>query len=226
VNLVNLDGLTIIGPGSEWFWSAASGIVLAVTFLAIYRQLRVQSAAAAVAQIEAMTAPSEKLLRHGLVLLEAFKANPIIRTPLPEGAAAWVENHFERQATLARKGFMNVDLLLDLDSSNWQTWWWLLEPDVRMSRERSGDPHVLENFEWLARAATEFDRRRGQQPPSEEYILGSLDRWTSWFEDQIRVEVEVRSDVMPQRLPADHADSPTDVVVRGARVDSPALSEA
>ena len=161
-----------------------SGIVLAVTFVALYRQLRVQASAAALAQIEAMTAPSEKWNRHALVLMHAFKENPTVRTPLPEGASAWVENHFERQATLARKGFINVDLLLDLDSGSWQMWWWLLEPDVRMSRARSADPRILENVEWLAGRARAFDLRQGQQPPTEEFILGSLDRWSMWLEEQ------------------------------------------
>ncbi len=42
MNLVNTDGLVLLGPGSEWLWTAVSGIVLAGTFLAIYRQLRLQ----------------------------------------------------------------------------------------------------------------------------------------------------------------------------------------
>jgi hypothetical protein len=37
VKLINTDGLACIGPGSEWFWTAISGLVLAITFLAIYR---------------------------------------------------------------------------------------------------------------------------------------------------------------------------------------------
>jgi hypothetical protein len=42
VVLINTEGSALIGPGSEWFWTAVSGAVLAVTFLAIYRQLRLQ----------------------------------------------------------------------------------------------------------------------------------------------------------------------------------------
>jgi len=42
VTLINTDGMSFIGPGSEWFWTAVSGIVLAGTGVAIYRQLRVQ----------------------------------------------------------------------------------------------------------------------------------------------------------------------------------------
>ena len=47
VKFSNTDGMAFIGPGSEWFWTAVSGIVLAITFIAItfiaiYRQLRGQ----------------------------------------------------------------------------------------------------------------------------------------------------------------------------------------
>lgn len=42
MNLVNTDGLVLLGPGSEWLWTAVSGIVLAGTFIALYRQLRLQ----------------------------------------------------------------------------------------------------------------------------------------------------------------------------------------
>jgi hypothetical protein len=42
VNLVNTDGLAIFGPGSEWFWTMLQFIALAITFYAIYRQLRAQ----------------------------------------------------------------------------------------------------------------------------------------------------------------------------------------
>jgi hypothetical protein len=34
--------MNIIGPGSEWFWTALQFTALAVTFIAIYRQLRTQ----------------------------------------------------------------------------------------------------------------------------------------------------------------------------------------
>jgi hypothetical protein len=47
VKLINTDGMALIGPGSEWFWTAVTGVVLAVTFLAIYRQLRAQQMQAA-----------------------------------------------------------------------------------------------------------------------------------------------------------------------------------
>jgi hypothetical protein len=42
VDLINTDGLAIFGPGSEWFWTMLQFTALTVTFVAIYRQLRVQ----------------------------------------------------------------------------------------------------------------------------------------------------------------------------------------
>jgi hypothetical protein len=42
VKLINTDGLALIGPGSEWFWTALQFTALAITFFAIYRQLRAQ----------------------------------------------------------------------------------------------------------------------------------------------------------------------------------------
>ena len=42
MNLVNTDGLAIFGPGSEWFWTMLQFTALAITFYAIYRQLRAQ----------------------------------------------------------------------------------------------------------------------------------------------------------------------------------------
>jgi hypothetical protein len=42
MKLINTDGLALIGPGSEWFWTALQFTALAITFFAIYRQLATQ----------------------------------------------------------------------------------------------------------------------------------------------------------------------------------------
>ena len=42
MNLVNTEGVAIFGPGSEWFWTMLQFTALAITFYAIYRQLRTQ----------------------------------------------------------------------------------------------------------------------------------------------------------------------------------------
>ena len=42
MKLINTHGLALIGPGSEWFWTALQFTALAITFVAIYRQLGTQ----------------------------------------------------------------------------------------------------------------------------------------------------------------------------------------
>jgi hypothetical protein len=49
------EPIVLIGPGSEWFWTAVSGLVLAVTFLAIWRQLRLARSANAFEQLDRFT---------------------------------------------------------------------------------------------------------------------------------------------------------------------------
>lgn len=66
MKLVNLDGLALVGPGSEWFWSMLQFVVVTVTLYAIYRQIRLQSASAAIEQAAA--------LQHDLALVRAIDA--------------------------------------------------------------------------------------------------------------------------------------------------------
>ena len=42
MTFINTNGMAFIGPGSEWFWTALQFTALALTFVALYRQLRAQ----------------------------------------------------------------------------------------------------------------------------------------------------------------------------------------
>jgi hypothetical protein len=64
VTLINNDGMAFIGPGSEWFWTAVSGLILAVTFIAIYRQLRAQASTRAFELLEAYVREGESESFH------------------------------------------------------------------------------------------------------------------------------------------------------------------
>jgi hypothetical protein len=72
VTLINTDGLALIGPGSEWIWTALQFTALAITFVAIYRQLQGQRV-----QMEENT----KLLRsqaHNNALLLSQRARELL----------------------------------------------------------------------------------------------------------------------------------------------------
>lgn len=64
MTLINTEGLALIGPGSEWFWTALQFTALAITFVAIYRQLQAQHV-----QMEENTKLLRSQAHHNALLL-------------------------------------------------------------------------------------------------------------------------------------------------------------
>ena len=151
MKFINTDGMAFIGPGSEWFWTALSGIVLAVTFIAIYRQLRLQRSQGAIEQIDAFNREwnSERLLSYRLNVLIALQdgTDP---AHLPGTAAQTLGDYWEVIGTLTRAGHLDRRLLWDSIGNVCQMWWGYLGPYDRAVRARLGDPRFYANFEWLA----------------------------------------------------------------------------
>lgn len=104
--------MPLIGPGSEWFWSALSGIVLAVTLVALYRQLRLQANATAIEELTAFETEwvSERLDRSKLAMFRELRAGTDA-AHLPEGPAWPVFYFWERIGLLAKSRHLDVELL-------------------------------------------------------------------------------------------------------------------
>lgn len=193
--LINLQGLTVIGPGSEWFWGAVSGIVLAVTFVAIYRQLRLQRGQAAIEQLEAFEREysSERLLRCRLALARAERDG---RAPadLPQDIGAPVLNYWERVASLARHGYLDLDLLWEGGSGFWCYRDWLrLEPSITKGRVDDSNPEVGIHFEWLAGTMAARAPKFGVRLPTRADIVNELPTSIATLESLIRLEVQLRT---------------------------------
>jgi hypothetical protein len=202
VTLINTDGMSFIGPGSEWFWTALSGIVLAVTFLAIYRQLAMARSAGARDQLGAFTREwnSERMLRHRLALLVAARDEPG-RADLPEGSALAVGDFWEGVAALARAGHQDDETLLNVMGPMCQSYWGILSPWVRQIQAETG-VSVLGDLEWLASLAAEGDRRRGAPVITTEMTASRLPVWITRLQDMIQVEESLRTVMVatPQTL--------------------------
>jgi hypothetical protein len=162
VQLINTEGLALIGPGSEWFWTALSGIVLAVTFLAIYRQLRLQSSAGAIEQATALARDwnSELLHRSRLSVLLALR-DRVAQANAPQQPPVEVGNFWERVGFLVRSGHIDRRIVYAYLGSTVRLWWALLTPNTRRLRELQQDQAVYEHFEWLAELMTRLDLQAG-----------------------------------------------------------------
>jgi hypothetical protein len=162
VKFINLDGAVLIGPGSEWFWTAISGIVLVATLVAIYHQLRLQRAATTFEQARNLAAEweSERMLRARLGVLSAASEGPgPVRVPI--SAAATVANYWEAVGALAKAGHVDLEHVEGLAC---RLFWARLNAFgfIQLGRERANDPEILANFEWLAEKFAERERRAGR----------------------------------------------------------------
>jgi hypothetical protein len=206
VKLINTDGMAFIGPGSEWFWTALSGLVLAVTFLAIYRQLRLQRSQAAIDQLELRLREntSERLIRARLEINLALR-DGVDRADLPEAAADAIANYWEKVGSLVRSGHIDAKGVWDFGGNQCRFWWELLTPYIRRMRVEEEDSRLYEYFEGLARTMAEMDRQNGVTMVYDEArLLGSLDERIATFQSQLRVEQALRSVIMvlPEAAPA------------------------
>ena len=148
MRFINTDGLSFLGPGSEWFWTALSGIVLAVTFLAIYRQLRLQGSAAARGQLNEVSQEwgSERMLRMRLAACQS-----LLDGTLDDASVTWDTcNFWESVGTLAREGHLNMRVMKTLLGANVTWWWTLMGPEYARVRNENAAPELWEDFEWLA----------------------------------------------------------------------------
>lgn len=227
MTVVNTAGMSFIGPGSEWFWAALSGIVTMVTLLAIWRQLRIQRNEASIAQVESFARElfSERALHHRLAIHVAARegTDP---ARLPEGAAVWLANYWEGMATLARRGHLDSRLIWSTAGQLCQIWWLVLAPWIGRVRADFGEDSYPD-FEWMARTMREMDERAGSPRVALLTDPASLDRFIARLREQLRVEQSLRTVIIapPEAMTAPSASAAAPSVAPAADVpatDAPA----
>ena len=174
MTIINTDGMSFIGPGSEWFWTALGVIIAAVTLLGIYRQLRLQLGAGAIEQMETINKEfqSEQMSRARLSVLTALR-DGTAATDLPP-AANDIANFWERVGYLVRAGHVDRVLVNQYFDASIRAWWGWLAPATEAARARDDDPALHENFEWLEGLMREMDRKAGKTATFDEANRASL----------------------------------------------------
>ncbi len=197
MQLINTDGMSFIGPGSEWFWGAVSGIVLSVTFVAIWRQLALQRSAAGYAQVTDLSRQdmAEPMLRVKLEIYQALQegCDP---ADVPFGAASYVSDFWEDVGVLVRHGHVDERLLHESVGNGCRRWWATLHPFLVRVRAQVG-PRAAENFEWLAGRMADLDRQVGDTTIYDaDYFARSLDDHIRNLSDRLRTAEALRGFVL------------------------------
>jgi hypothetical protein len=201
VTFINTDGMSFIGPGSEWFWTALSAIVVAVTFVAILRQLQLQRSAAAIEQLNDIIHEwsSERLCRAKFNVLVALEAGTAA-ADLPNRSVATVGFFWQRVGFLVRGGHIGLQLVYANLGDQVQVWWELIFPGAPAG-SGSKNPDRWEDFAWLVAAAAALDAKRGTDrdlaPDSLRAVIPSM---IAHFRDAIELEEALRA--VTVRFPA------------------------
>ena len=202
MKFINTDGLAFIGPGSEWFWTAVSGLILVVTFLAIYRQLRIARSINSYAQLIAFQNEvwSERMVRVDLDLLVALRDGGDPRD-VPPGVGDIIGGFWQQTGALARSGHLDPRLLRRGALGGVTFWWSALAAWTQKVRAERSSPGFLEDFEWLAGTVAEWDRREGFPGWDEAHIR---DQVIALLEDRLRIEEALRTVIVrsPEALTA------------------------
>jgi hypothetical protein len=200
VRFINLNGMAFIGPGSEWFWTAVSGLVLAVTFIAIYRQLRLQASASAFDQLRAMMQEwsSERLLRCRVELLQALR-DGMDPAKLPTGVINPILDYWETVGLLVRNQHVSRQLVWDQMGNVCEGWWATLKPSMLLARKEQGDPTIGENFAWLAGVMADLNQKLPVPPVYNEVFLpATINARLANAADTLRLVRSLRAPVEPE----------------------------
>jgi len=185
---VSSEPIVLVGPGSEWFWTAVSGLVLGVTFVAIWRQLRVQVSANTFAQLQAFDNElrSERMVWAFHDVLVASQQG-VQSQDLPAGAADAMATHWESVGTLVRGRNLERRAVYDQFSFGVQYDWARLHAFAEKVRAATGMPAIYEHFQWLAEEMARIDRERGQEITFDAaYLAARLPDSLDWCLSQIR----------------------------------------
>jgi hypothetical protein len=195
VKLINTDGMAFIGPGSEWFWTAVSGLVLAITFFLIYRQLSIARSANAFEQMNRIENEwaSERATRHMLAIYVSLRegVNP---EQVPYGAASFIADFWENVGLLVRAGHVDGKLVHEYFGNSVRWWWTALAPFLQRARMERGDPRAGEHHEWLAGVMAELDKKASAGLVYDlPYIARTLDRRIENERGRLLVEEDLRA---------------------------------
>jgi hypothetical protein len=195
MQLINTEGMAIIGPGSEWLWAALSGVVTAVTLIAIFRQLRLQADAAAVEQVKSLDREwlgSERIARMKVAVLLAIRDGT---DPADVPRTAMDLNDFwEAIGQLVRSGNLSIHLVNEQRSQSVRLWWGWLAPVIKAERVRRDAPWIGQDFEWLSQQMSEMDRKAGRTTSFDDaYLTRMLPSMLEYNLDVVRLAEELRT---------------------------------
>jgi hypothetical protein len=157
-SLINETEWTLFGKGSEWFWALMQFIVVTITLLLIYGELRVSSAAHIVASLTSLNErwTSRTLVSHRKRICDAnLKDMPVLTL-----GHQVVFTFLEELGLYIKRGWVPREVIWDTYSYYIENYWDMCSQEVQDRRRESNDQSVFEHFEHLARTMRAMNKKR------------------------------------------------------------------
>jgi hypothetical protein len=189
----------LIGPGSEWFWSAAQFIIITISLAAIYLQLRAQGASNFLQRVETLQGEWESpAMSHARLTLPLQLRHA---GPRDQGwvKAKPIADYFANIWSLYDRREIKVDEI----GANWgrqmEIYSVLLQPLIYARREMEGVPNL---YDWLERSPEilrKWEISRGIPPldVSKESQRAFLDHTIRLLTERLRQRRDLQSGVIP-----------------------------
>ena len=172
--------LFFLGQGSEWFWVMVQSIVVIITLLFIYRQIKLSRYAnmlQTILKFREMWGTKEMMLFR-----QATCRNYKTQTRAIGKAEGEVLGFFEDMGMLVEKGVISKEFVWEGYSYYIEPYWSMMEKKIKEFREREKDTSWFEHFENLRDAMRKFSKKKGaplgplEKKDMQRFIKGELER--------------------------------------------------
>jgi len=193
MRVINTDGLALIGPGSEWLWTALQFLALSITGLAIFRQLRAQTSANSLAMgIRLADEFRVELLRFKLASLMDVSGNSRTMTPAIEKVGGF----FDGTASAIENGYVPARMAWQEWGEASQTFWAVFRPTLE--ERRKTEPGLWKDWEHWRDDLVDRDRKAGTvRDLSPTYLASWIPEAIAYYIASLRLEEEAKRGVIP-----------------------------
>jgi hypothetical protein len=202
MQLVNLNGAFLIGPGSEWFWAAAQLVIVVVSLLGIQRQLRAQGVSNALAQLEALVDRWDSKLMMTARLQTALHIREHgMPTRIPVRAEPFL-SFFEILDELNLRGYLSIEQIFNHCYGTLVVWGRLIGPAIQGTRDFEGSQEVWAGLERLNMKCQAYAAAHGGVGTVVDRPLDELlDQVIANLTEGLQLLHDVEANVMPRPSP-------------------------
>ena len=150
---------SLIGNDSQWFWTMAQALIVLVSLVAIYQQIKLQTYSNWLQQLTNMRNVWESgrmiSARKHTCRLYQDGDNRI------GNAQGMVLGFFEELGLLLEKDTISIEFVWETYSYYIDHYWPICMANVKAFRDESKDPNWYVHFEYLWKASQQYSSRKG-----------------------------------------------------------------